>query len=87
MSDFFSIIRQYARQQANTYADLIGSTTKEEQLIRNLTEEERKEYFLIKESNKQRIYTVSGNNKKNDTRIEQPKTTYISGIGNTTQIM
>ncbi len=87
MLDFFSILKSYNRQQASTYADLIGSTTKEEQIKRQLTEQELQDYMIIKESNQQRLFNISGNNRHTDSNLDKTKQMMISGIGQVTQMM
>lgn len=87
MLDFFSILKSYNRQQASTYADLIGSTTREEQIKRQLTEQELQDYMIIKESNQQRLFNISGNNRPTDSKLDKTKQMMISGIGQVTQMM
>ena len=85
--DFFSILKSYNKKNVSTYADLLGETTQEERLKRDLTDKELEDYMIIKESNKQRLYIISGNNKPTDYRTDQPKQKIISGIGQVQQMM
>jgi len=73
-----------------TYGEILKlENPKQENIMSKLTEEEKKLYDEIKEKDKDRLLTSSGNNRQESITFNKPikNQQYIPGIGKVSQVL
>lgn len=89
----FIIIKKYIKiimKEAKTYGEILEmDRPKKENAISKMTEEEKEQYNLLKEVDKNRLLEHCGNNKTESITFNKPikNVKFIPGIGNVTQMM